>query len=68
MATHLKEITCGKKTYYISHVGETIYYSTFGKGKGTTSIKGLKFKKNEIVDSDTNEKVTEFEICEKLSK
>lgn len=30
MATHLMDLQCGGCTYYISHGGETVYYSTSG--------------------------------------
>ena len=66
MATHLIDLKCGSKTYYISYAGTTIYYSTFDRGQGTTSIHGLSFKNNEIVVNDTGKKATQFEICQKL--
>ncbi len=68
VATHLIELKCGSRIYYISHSGDTIYYSTEGKGKGTTTIKGLKFKNNQILDASTNKQATEFAICQKMGK
>ena len=68
MATHLKDLKIGDRTYYISHGGETVYYSTSGRGKGSTSIKGIKFKKNEIILNDTGEVATDYEIGTQIKK
>lgn len=66
MATHLKDLKCGSKTYYISHSGTDIYWSTFGRGKGTNHAKGLKFKSNDIINNDTGKSATDYEICQKI--
>ena len=68
MATHLIDLKCGGRTYYISHGGDTVYYSTAGRGKGTTEIRGLKFRSNQIVDTSTGRQATEFQICQKMGK
>jgi len=68
MATHLKDLKIGGRTYYISHGGETVYYSTSGRGQGSTSIKGLKFKNNQIIINDTGKSATEYEIATKMGK
>ena len=69
MATHLTEIKGGERTYYISHSGDTVYYSTEGRGKGTTSIRGLKFRNNQIIDTSTNKPVgSDYEILKKMGK
>lgn len=68
MATHLIDVKCGSRTYYISHSGDTIYYSTEGRGKGTTSISGLKFRSNQILSTSTGKPASEFEICQKIGK
>jgi len=65
MAEHIMDLRCGNKKYYISHSGETVYYSTSGRGRGSTVIKGVKFKNNII--KDTSDKIlTETQICMKL--
>jgi len=66
MATHLIDLKVGGKTYYISHGGETVYYSTFSRGKANGTIKGLKFKNNQILNTSTGKAATEFEIAQKI--
>lgn len=69
MATALTEVKIGDRKYYISHSGETVYYSTEGPGRGTTSIRGLKFKNNQIVDTSTGKPVTsDYQIAQKIGK
>jgi len=68
MATHLMDLKCGGRTYYISHSSETVYYSSEGRGKGSSSIRGLKFRNNQIVDTTTGKPATEFQICQKMGK
>ena len=69
MATHLTEIKGGERTYYISHSGDTVYYSTAGRGKGSTRIRGLKFRNNQIIDTNTNKPVgSDYEILKKMGK
>jgi len=68
MATHLKDLKIGDRTYYISHGGETVYYSTSGRGQGSTSIKGLKFKNNQIIVNDTGKSAKEYDIATKMGK
>lgn len=68
MATPLRDITIGGRKYYLSHSGETVYYSTSGPGRGTTLIKGLKFKSNQIIDTSTNKAATEYVIAQKMGK
>lgn len=68
MATHLMDLKCGGRTYYISHGGETVYYSTSGRGRGSSSIKGLRFKSNQIIDTSTGKPATDFQICQKMGK
>lgn len=68
MATPLMDLRCGERTYYISHDGETVYYSTSGRGQGSSSIKGLKFKRNQIIDTSTGKPATDFMICQKMGK
>jgi hypothetical protein len=68
MATHLTDLKCGGRTYYISHSGDTVYYSSEGRGKGSSSISGLKFRSNQIVDTSTGKPATEFQICQKMGK
>lgn len=68
MATHLKDLRCGSRTYYISHTGDIVYYSTSGRGQGTTSISGLKFRNNQIIDISTNKPASDFEICQRMGK
>jgi len=65
MAEHIMDLICGNKKYYISHSGETVYYSTSGRGRGSTVVKGVKFKNNTIKDFSGN-KLTETQICMKL--
>ena len=68
MATHLTDINCGGRTYHISHSGETVYYSTEGRGRGSASIKGLKFKNNQIIDTSSGKPATDYQICQKMGK
>lgn len=68
MATALDTITIGGRKYYLSHSGETMYYSTEGPGKGTTTIRGLKFKSNQIIDTSTGKVATEYAIAKKMGK
>ena len=72
MAAHLMDIKCGNRTYYISVNGETVYYSTEGRGKGTTTIKGVAFKKNALWDTLKGEKIegktAGFHLCNKMGK
>lgn len=68
MATHLIDLKVGGKTYYISHGGETVYYSTSGRGQGSFSIRGLKFKNNQILNTSTGKPATDFEIAQKMGK
>lgn len=68
MATHLIELKCGSRKYYISHSGETVYYSAFGKGQANGTIKGLKFKNNQLIDTSTGKPATEFQICQRMGK
>ncbi len=66
MATHLKDVRCGSRTYYISHSGDTVYYSTEGRGRGTSSLSGLKFRSNQIINTNTGKPATDYEICQKI--
>jgi len=68
MATHLLDLKCGSKTYYISHDGQDVYYSSSTRGRGESSIKGLKFKSNQIIDTSSGKPATEFAICQKMGK
>ncbi len=68
MATHLKDLKVGDKTYYISHTGETVYCSTERKGKGTRSLKGLKYKNNEIIKISTGKEATDMEVADCIKK
>ena len=68
MATHLMDLNYGGRIYYISHGGETVYYSTTSRNHGSTSIKGLKFKNNQIIDTSTSKPATEFQIGQKMGK
>jgi hypothetical protein len=61
------DLKCGDRTYYISHGGETVYYSTTGRGQGSSIIKGLKFKSNQIFDNSTRKLATEFKICKLIA-
>lgn len=66
MATHLKDLKVGDKTYYISHGGETVYYSTFERGKANGTVKGMKFKNNQILNVSTGKAASDYEIGQKL--
>ena len=66
MAEHIMDLKCGNKKYYISHSSETVYYSTSGRGRGSIELKGVKFKKNLIIDSSGN-KLTEPQLCMKIN-
>lgn len=69
MANHLMDINVGGRKYHINHSGETVYYSTSSKTAGTTSIKGLKFRKNQLIDTNTGKPVTsDFQISQKMGK
>lgn len=68
MATPLRDIKIGGRTYYLSHGGDTMYYSTEGPGKGTTSIRGLAFKSNQIIDVSTGKPATDYQIAQKMGK
>lgn len=68
MATPLREITIGDRKYYLSHSGDTVYYSTEGPGRGTTTIRGLKFKSNQIIDTSTGKVASEYAIAQKMGK
>lgn len=68
MATALQSIPKGGRTYYLSHSGETVYYSTEGPGRGTTKVNGLVFKKNEILKKSTGKVATEYEIANEIGK
>jgi len=69
MATHLVTIQHNNRNYFIGHGGETVYYSTLGKGRGTSIVKGLKFKGNRLVDNATGKEVeSNFIIGQKISK
>lgn len=69
MATPLKNVKCGDRTYYISHSGDTVYYSAEGPGKGTNSISGLRFSNNQIINTSTGKPVqSDYELCQKMGK
>lgn len=68
MATHLMDIKIAGRTYYLSHNGETVYYSSSGRGQGSFSIKGLRFRGNQILDTSTGKPATEFLIAQKMGK
>ena len=68
MATHLMDLKCGGRTYYISHSGDTVYYSVESRGRGSTTIRGLKFRGNQIINTDNNKPASDFEICHKMGK
>ncbi len=64
MADFLITIQVGNKKYNLSHSGETVYYSSSSKTGGTT-LKGVKFKNNQLIDSDNNA-LNNFQIAQKL--
>lgn len=69
MATHIKDIKVGNKTYSISHSGETVYYKSGGMFASNTLIKGVKFKKNELINTSTGKKIaSDYELSEKMEK
>lgn len=68
MATHIMELKCGGTIYYISHSGIDVYFSTSGRGVGTSKIKGVKFSNNQIIDSNNSKPVTEPQLCIKINQ
>ena len=68
MATHLMDLKCGGRTYYINHNGKDVYYSTSSRTAGSTRIRGLEYRSNQIIDTSTGRPATEFEICQKMNK
>lgn len=44
MATHLRDVRKNGHCYFISYAGENVYYSKDSRGKGTTTINGIKYK------------------------
>lgn len=67
MATYLTTIQVGQKKYHISHSNENLYFSSSSKSSGN-SLKGLKFKNNEIISTKSGKSVTEFDIAEAIKK
>lgn len=67
MATYLTTITVGAKKYHISHNGTDLYFSSSNK-TGGSSLKGLKFKNNEIIKNSDNKVATEYDIAEAIKK
>lgn len=67
MATYLTTIQVGSKKYHISYSGDSLYFSSSNKTGGST-LKGLKFKNNEIVFKSNSKVATEFDIAEAIKK
>ena len=67
MATYLKTVKCGSKSYYINHSGQDVYYSTSSKTAGTTSIKGIKFRNNQLLRNEDGKVASDFDICQCIS-
>lgn len=67
MSEYLISIKIGEKKYHISHSGETVYYSSSSKTGGTT-LKGIKFKNNQLINTSTNKEATEFNIAQAIEK
>lgn len=44
MATHLRDVRKNGQCYFVSYEGENVYYSKDSRGKGTTTIHGIKYK------------------------
>lgn len=65
MATAITEIKVGDKTYYLSQSGEDVYYSTSNRTGGLT-LKGVKFRNNQILKKSNNRPMTEFEIAQAI--
>ena len=65
MANFLIKIKCGDKTYNISHSGEDLYFSSSSSTGGFT-LRGMKFKSNEIKNTSTGKPANDFEICQAI--
>lgn len=67
MAEYLRSIKFDDKEYHLSHDGSDIYFDRSNR-KGGTTLKGAEFKNNIIRDNVSYEKLTDYQICEKIEK
>lgn len=44
MAIHLRDVRHKSSLYFICYEGENVYYSKDSRGRGTTTINGIKYK------------------------
>ena len=67
MAEYLRSINYDDKEYHLSHDKSDIYFDRNNKTGGIT-LKGAEFKNNVIRDNVSYEKLSDYQICEKIEK
>ena len=67
MATHIKDVRHKGYLYFISWVGETVYWSKDSRGKGTYILKGIKYKNGKLILSNGKEPEKDEEIADLIT-
>jgi hypothetical protein len=65
MATHIRDVRCGNKTYYLSINAQDVYFSSTSKSGGL-SLKGIKNYHNELRNTSNNKAASDFDLCQAI--
>lgn len=67
MATFIKRIKCGDKTYNISYSGKDVYFSSSSR-TGGSQLKGVRIYNNELRLNSTNKPISDVDLCARIKE
>lgn len=67
MAEYATTIKYGDRSFYLSISGEDVYFSSSNKTGGLT-LKGIKHKNNQMIDTSTGKPATNYQLGQALAR